>query len=100
MTLTRLEIAKRLTVLPGIIDTQALALVNEVFGVIEEHLGQGDDMAIRGIGSLCWVVRKPRIGRNPKTGETVDVPARRQLRFKPGKNLGPRPVKASEPVSQ
>ena len=99
MALTRLEIAKRLTVLPGIIDTQALALVNEVFGVVAEHLDRGGDMEIRGIGSLCWVARKPRVGRNPKTGERVDVPARQQLRFKPGKNLGPRPV-GSEKVSQ
>jgi integration host factor subunit beta len=50
-------------------------------------LANGDRIEIRGFGGFSITHRDPRIGRNPKTGETVSVPRRRTLHFKPGLNL-------------
>jgi len=47
----------------------------------------GDKIEIRGFGSFRTRQRKPRVGRNPKTGERVEVPAKKIPFFKPSKEL-------------
>jgi len=50
-------------------------------------LRAGDKIEIRGFGSFRTRQRKPRIGRNPKTGDRVEVPAKKIPFFKPSKEL-------------
>lgn len=50
-------------------------------------LAKGQRIEIRGFGSFDLNYRPPRIGRNPKTGEKVEVPAKQVPHFKPGKGL-------------
>jgi integration host factor subunit beta len=50
-------------------------------------LRAGDKIEIRGFGSFRTRQRKPRVGRNPKTGERVEVPAKKIPFFKPSKEL-------------
>lgn len=50
-------------------------------------LEAGDRIEVRGFGSFSLHHRPPRIGRNPKTGTSVQVPGRRVPHFKPGKEL-------------
>jgi integration host factor subunit beta len=50
-------------------------------------LRAGDKIEIRGFGSFRTRQRKPRIGRNPKTGDKVEVPAKKIPFFKPSKEL-------------
>jgi len=50
-------------------------------------LRAGDKIEIRGFGSFRTRQRKPRVGRNPKTGDRVDVPAKKIPFFKPSKEL-------------
>jgi len=52
--------------------------VNTVFGSIAEALAKGDKVELRGFGSFTVHTRNSRTGRNPKTGETVHVPASTQ----------------------
>jgi integration host factor subunit beta len=56
-----------------------------------EHMSQalasGDRIEIRGFGSFSLHFRPPRVGRNPKTGETVSLPGKYVPHFKPGKEL-------------
>ncbi len=52
-----------------------------------ESLSQGERIEIRGFGSFSLHYRAPRIGRNPKTGESVSLPAKYVPHFKPGKEL-------------
>jgi len=47
----------------------------------------GDKIEIRGFGSFRTRQRKPRVGRNPKTGDRVEVPAKKIPFFKPSKEL-------------
>jgi integration host factor subunit beta len=50
-------------------------------------LASGDRIEIRGFGSFSLHFRPPRVGRNPKTGETVSLPGKYVPHFKPGKEL-------------
>jgi integration host factor subunit beta len=56
-----------------------------------EHMAQsladGERIEIRGFGSFSLHYRPPRVGRNPKTGDAVSLPAKYVPHFKPGKEL-------------
>jgi integration host factor subunit beta len=62
-------------------------VVNTVFGQIMEALKIDDKIELRGFGSFRVRRRRSRLGRNPKTGDRVDVPSKRIPYFKPGKEL-------------
>jgi integration host factor subunit beta len=62
-------------------------IVETIFGSIVRALRTGEKIEIRGFGSFRTRQRQPRIGRNPKTGTRVDVPAKRIPFFKPSKEL-------------
>ena len=53
----------------------------------EERLAAGGRVEIRGFGAFSTRARDARTGRNPRTGETVDVEAQRVPYFKPGKEM-------------
>ena len=65
----------------------AEVIVETVFESIVSALHKGEKVELRGFGSFRTRERGPRRGRNPKTGEPVDVPAKRVPYFKPGKEL-------------
>ena len=84
-------------------------IVEAIFDSVVKSLRGGDKIEIRGFGSFRTRQRKPRVGRNPKTGERVEVPAKKIPFFKPSKELKdfvnhPRPSAAaansSEPGAQ
>lgn len=54
---------------------------------MSSSLADGDRIEIRGFGSFSLHYRAPRVGRNPKTGESVDLTAKYVPHFKPGKEL-------------
>lgn len=62
-------------------------IVNTVFDSIVQSLREGEKIELRGFGSFRIRQRGARIGRNPKTGDRVDVPPKRIPYFKPGKEL-------------
>jgi integration host factor subunit beta len=62
-------------------------VVNTIFGSMTTALVRGDRVEIRGLGSFRVKMRQPRVGRNPKTGESVAIPARRVPAFTVGKHL-------------
>src|SRR6185436_16434578 len=62
-------------------------IVEAIFDSIARSLRSGDNIAIRGVGSFRTRQRQPRIGRNPKTGARVEVPAKKIPYFKPSKEL-------------
>jgi integration host factor subunit beta len=62
-------------------------IVEAIFNSVVQALHSGDKIEIRGFGSFRTRRRQPRIGRNPKTGARVDVPAKRIPYFKPSKEL-------------
>lgn len=62
-------------------------IVNTLFQDMGNALKSGDKIEIRGVGSFKTIVRSQRIGRNPKTGERVEVAEKKAIFFKPGKEL-------------
>jgi integration host factor subunit beta len=62
-------------------------IVETIFDSVVRSLRTGDKIEIRGFGSFRTRQRKPRVGRNPKTGERVEVPAKKIPFFKPSKEL-------------
>ena len=62
-------------------------IVEAIFDSVVRALRTGDKIEIRGFGSFSTRQRQPRVGRNPKTGARVEVPAKRIPYFKPSKEL-------------
>lgn len=62
-------------------------IVEAIFDSVVKALRDGDKIEIRGFGSFRTRQRQSRVGRNPKTGARVDVPAKRIPYFKPSKEL-------------
>ena len=66
---------------------RAQVIVDTVFSSIVETVHRGEKLELRGLGSFRIRHREPRRGRNPKTGEQVDVPSKRVAYFNPGEKL-------------
>jgi integration host factor subunit beta len=62
-------------------------IVNGVFSSIKETLKSGGKVEIRGFGSFKVREKAAKVGRNPKTGEKVNVPPKKVPYFKPGKEI-------------
>ena len=71
--------------------------VKSLLEMMGGSLAQGERIEIRGFGSFSLHYRPPRVGRNPKTGDSVALPAKHVPHFKPGKELRER-VSAVTPV--
>ena len=66
---------------------QAGVAVDTVFASIEKSLKKGDKVILVGFGTFSVNKRKAREGRNPATGKTIKIPAKKVVRFKAGKGL-------------
>ncbi len=71
----------------GMTRKEAELVVEIILSAIARALRDGDKVEIRGFGSFHTRQRGPRLGRNPKTGAQVAVPAKRVPYFKPSKEL-------------
>ena len=86
-TLTKADLIEevlRITELPR---KESETIVETIFDSIIESLQKGQKIEIRGFGSFRTRERRGRIGRNPKTGAKVEVPAKKIPFFKPSKEL-------------
>lgn len=68
----------------GLTKNQVAVIIETVFDGMKEALSKGDKVEIRGFGSFKVKEGKAREGRNPKTGQKVEVPAKKRLHFKIG----------------
>ncbi|PCI20907.1 DNA-binding protein HU [Candidatus Wolfebacteria bacterium] len=66
---------------------QAERLVDGLFGAITDALKEGKEVSIAGFGAFTAKMRAARTARNPRTGEPVEVPAKRVPKFKAAKAL-------------
>jgi len=86
--MTKSELIARLAErFPQLVAKDAELSVKVILDALSEALAKGDRIEIRGFGSFALNYRPPRIGRNPKTGEKVGVPAKYVPHFKAGKEL-------------
>jgi len=71
----------------GLSKADSAKAVDGVFDSIAGALRRGDDVRLVGFGTFNVVQRKASVGRNPRTGATIQIPASRQPKFKAGKGL-------------
>ena len=86
--MTKAQIIERVAEqVSGLTKRQAEIVVNTLFNSVRNSLQRGDKTEIRGFGSFRLRSRRMKEGRNPKTGATVSVPAKKVPFFKAGKEL-------------
>ena len=85
--MTKAELVEEVARSTELTKKHAELVVNTVFESIVQSLQDGEKIELRGFGSFRIRRRGARIGRNPKTGARVEVPAKRIPYFKPGKEL-------------
>ena len=74
---------KQATLLPEDVELA----VNTIIEVLISTVATGERIEIRGFGGFSTIPRQARMGRNPKTGESVSLPSRHTVHFKPGLDL-------------
>ena len=85
--LTKAALVEQVAQAADLTKQHAEIVVDTVFGGIVETLHRGERVELRGFGSFRLRRREPRRGRNPRTGDRVEVPSKRVAYFKPGKEL-------------
>ena len=87
LRMTKAELVEKVSSQINLTKKQTEVVVNTVFQSITDSLSNGKKVELRGFGSFRIRERNARIGRNPKSGVQVDVPAKRVPFFKAGKEL-------------
>ena len=72
---------------PDLTQREVESVVSAVFDSITDQLAQGGRVELRGFGAFSTRKRDARLGRNPRTGESVQVDAKRVPYFKPGEEM-------------
>ena len=86
--MTRSELTKRLAGHFGHLPADEIeSAVRSILDRMSLSLQNGERIEIRGFGGFSLHHHEPRVGRNPKTGEAVELPAKSAIHFKPGKEL-------------
>ena len=81
------QLAVRLAEVQGLPKQQAEAVLDGVVGLLVEHLRAGDRLRLAGLGVLEVRDRPARSGRNPATGEAMQIAASKKVAFRPAKEL-------------
>jgi integration host factor subunit alpha len=87
MAMTKADIVEALYQKVGFSKKEAADLVELVFDTLKNTLARGDKIKISGFGNFVVREKRSRVGRNPRTGETIEISARRVLTFRPSQVL-------------
>ncbi|MBI3610253.1 MAG: HU family DNA-binding protein [Nitrospirae bacterium] len=85
--MTKHELIEKIAGMAGISKVAAGDALNAAIEGITSALKKGQKVSLTGFGSFSVMKRKPRIGRNPKTGDSIKIPACRVPKFSAGKEL-------------
>lgn len=86
-TLTKADIIESVYEKVGFSKKEASDIVELVFDTLKSTLEKGEKVKISGFGNFVVRQKRPRIGRNPQTGEEIEISERRVLTFKPSQVL-------------
>jgi integration host factor subunit alpha len=86
-TLAKKDIVQNVHDKLGFSKKDSAEMVECVFGLMQESLARGEKMKISGFGTFATKEKKAQTGRNPQTGEKIEIPAKRVLSFKPSQIL-------------
>ena len=85
--MNKFELIQRVAKDAGDTRAQAIKSVKSLVSAIRDTIRSGDKISLTGLGTFKVKARKARPGRNPKTGETIAIPAGRKISFKPSLSL-------------
>ena len=85
--MTKAEIVEKVSNKTGLSKKETTELVESVFSLLKSTLENGENVKISGFGKFEVKQKKDRRGRNPQTGDTITIEARRVLSFKPSSVL-------------
>ena len=81
--MTKADIVEKIHANTGMTQKESMEMVEAVFSIMKSTLETGETLKISGFGSFVVKQKSDRRGRNPQTGETITIEARRILTFKP-----------------
>jgi DNA-binding protein HU-beta len=87
MAINKAELVEKIHEHLGGTKVQAERVMDLVIDTLTDALKRGDDVSIAGLGIFTTATRKARTARNPRTGETIQVPSMRVPKFRPAKSL-------------
>ena len=85
--MTKQELAQRVASDTGLTQSQAKEVVEKIFKMIADELAGGGEVSVSGFGKFSVSERSAREGRNPATGETIQIAASKAARFSPASGL-------------
>jgi len=86
-TISLRQIAAGLADSHGVTKKHAEAMLGDLVAITTRHLKKGDKVRLSGLGILQVRSRPARMGRNPKTGEAIEIKASKKIAFRPAKDL-------------
>jgi len=94
--MTKADLVKKIASETGILRKDTAIVVDALLEAIKESIVNGEHIELRGFGTFGLKLRKPRTGRNPKTGEKIPVPERVVPTFKFTRGIKEEVVKLKE----
>lgn len=85
--MTKAEIIEQIYEKIGFSKKESSEIVELVFDTMKETLEKGEKIKISGFGNFVVRSKRPRVGRNPQTGEEIEISARKVLTFRPSQVL-------------
>lgn len=85
--MTKAELVEAMATGADITKSAASSALDAYVDAVSKELKKGGKISLVGFGTFSVSKRKAREGRNPKTGETIKIPAKKVVKFKPGKEL-------------
>lgn len=79
------ELIQRITAEVDVPKGKVKAVVDKVFEIVSEEIAKGEKVSVPGLGQFVTQERPATTRTNPETGETVEVPAKQVVKFRPGK---------------
>ncbi|MBF0530883.1 MAG: HU family DNA-binding protein [Deltaproteobacteria bacterium] len=85
--MTKAELVAKIAEQAELKTAQAEKAFNAIIESVKTELEEGRSIALSGLGTFSVTTRAARTGRNPRTGEEIDIPACKAIKFKAGKTL-------------
>ncbi len=85
--MTKIDMTQKVNSKLGFSKKDSARIVEAIFDVMKEGLAHGEKIKISGFGSFVMKEKKARKGRNPQTGDEIEISARRVITFKPSQVL-------------
>jgi integration host factor subunit alpha len=83
MTMTKADVVRIICEKMGFVSKESTEIVDRIFDILKETLEGGEKIKISGFGNFVVRQKRPRKGRNPKTGEELTISGRSIVTFKP-----------------